>query len=61
MSKEVSVVVDEKKGTMTITLPLEPKKSASGKSTVIASTRGNSEPYVAHLPHGTKLGHLRST
>ena len=41
MSSKVVCVVDEKKGTLTITLPLEPKKSASGKSTVIASTRGN--------------------
>jgi hypothetical protein len=44
MSKDMTVVVDKKKKTLTITLPLqEPTPSASGKTMVIATTRGNQQ------------------
>lgn len=39
------VTVDKKKGTITIVLPLQkPERSASGKTMVIATTRGNIQP-----------------
>jgi hypothetical protein len=38
----ISMILDEKKGTLTITMPIEPelRPSASGKTLVVASTRG---------------------
>ncbi len=39
MSMKVSI--DEKTNEITITLPISPRPSASGKSTVIASSAGN--------------------
>lgn len=43
MSNKLSVVVNAKAKTMTITLPYDPKgtESASKKTRVVASTRGN--------------------
>lgn len=38
---QVNVSLDAKKKVLTITLPIEESISASGKSKVIASTRGN--------------------
>jgi len=38
---KTTVTVDSKKKTITIVLPLEEATSASGKSLVIGSTRGN--------------------
>lgn len=41
-SQNPQVVIDEKKQTVTIVLPLlKPEPSKSGKSRVIATTRGN--------------------
>ena len=37
----MKVTINEKSGTMTVVLPLTPAPSKSGKSLVIASTRGN--------------------
>jgi|TARA_R100000687_G_scaffold73816_1_gene64565 hypothetical protein len=37
----MKVTINEKAGTMTVVLPLSPGPSKSGKSIVIASTRGN--------------------
>ena len=37
----MKVTINEKSGTMTVVLPLSPGPSKSGKSIVIASTRGN--------------------
>lgn len=37
----MQVTLDEKAGTITITMPIAPASSASGKSLVIASTHGN--------------------
>jgi len=39
---DIQVVVNKKKKTLTITLPLQkPTESSSGKSMVVATTRGN--------------------
>ena len=37
----MKITINEKANTMTVTLPLTPGPSKSGKSMVIASTRGN--------------------
>ena len=37
----MKVTINEKSGTVTVVLPLTPGPSKSGKSMVIASTRGN--------------------
>jgi hypothetical protein len=37
----MKVTINEKAGTVTVVLPLTPGPSKSGKSMVIASTRGN--------------------
>ena len=37
----MKITINEKAHTMTVTLPLTPGPSKSGKSMVIASTRGN--------------------
>ena len=37
----MKVTINEKAGTLTVVLPLTPGPSKSGKSLVIASTRGN--------------------
>ena len=37
----MQMTIDEKANTLTVTLPLDPGPSKSGKTTVIASTRGN--------------------
>ena len=37
----MKVTINEKAGTVTVVLPLSPGPSKSGKSMVIASTRGN--------------------
>jgi hypothetical protein len=37
----MKVTINEKTGTITVVLPLTPAPSKSGKSLVIASTRGN--------------------
>jgi len=37
----MKVTINEKNATMTVVLPLAPAPSKSGKSLVIASTRGN--------------------
>ena len=37
----MKVTINEKSGTVTVVLPLTPGPSKSGKSLVIASTRGN--------------------
>ena len=37
----MKVTINEKAGTLTVVLPITPAPSKSGKSLVIASTRGN--------------------
>ena len=47
MSKEATVKIDKTKKTVTIVLPLqEPTPSVSGKTMVIATTRGNMQTDV---------------
>lgn len=54
---EPTVVIDTKKKTMTVTMPLgKPTPSASGKTLVIASTRGNLKTGVKYEGKEITLG-----
>jgi hypothetical protein len=44
----MNVSINKKAGTITITLPLAPAPSASGKSLTLASTRGNKTSEVEY-------------
>ena len=48
--QEMTVALDREKGTITVTLPLysKPVPSASGKTDVIASSRGNQSAGVKY-------------
>ncbi len=56
MAGGISVIADEKAGTLTITLPLSPAGtvSKSGKSVLVASTNGNKTVRIGDV--NAKLG-----
>ena len=52
----MKVTINEKNGTMTVVLPITPATSKSGKSLVIASTRGNQTTTATYEGKPVTLG-----
>ena len=52
----MKVTLNEKAGTLTVVLPLTPGPSKSGKSMVIASTRGNQTSTAVYNGKPVTLG-----
>ena len=52
----MKVTINEKAGTVTVVLPLTPGPSKSGKSMVIASTRGNQTTTAVYNGKPVPLG-----